>query len=453
VKSYPELNNYINSKLGDGHICHGEQFNYIKIFQHALSYSENGSTRKLLRNYFHFPLWIQYVFVFIRKVAAKASAVHLNDLVLLAENRSKINSAGESVSFYFHEIIRVINPEKLTVINLGSVFLSCDYRISNLSKGRAIPDSKELMLLTDINRVLAKAQKSGLFTVSELLYLKSCFHVFYDEFRFYYSLFKGKGARKVVFTCHYHKEGLLAALNVLDIESVELQHGLIAVNDIYYVYPDQYKTALSTGLFPDRIGVYGEKWKELLLRGCEFTENRIHVIGEYYEPGKKEFPHLAKENLIVVCSQKNLDGDYLTYLKSLDTKLSNHPGWRATVKLHPLEKHRDRYLQSSFEHIDIEDANVSIKELFAKSRIQISIYSTTFFDALGYEVFNISIQNYGYSMDYASEILSMGVAIPCDFNDDPVELYLKERDTYALPNRNDFYAEAEPGALLEWLCS
>ena len=453
MKSYPELNNYINSKLGDGEICAGRSFNYIKIFQHALSYSLNNSKRKLLRQYFHFPKWFQYILLFIRKVAVRSNSVQLNALVLLAENRTKTKPNGTVVSFYFDEIIEGVDAERRTVINSGSILLQCDYHIKDLAKCRIPPDSQEIELLWDINYVIAKTESSGLFSRSELYYLKSCFHVFYDEFRFYYSLFKNQKVRKVILTCHYHKEGLLSELRILGIESVELQHGLIASNDIYYVYPHQYKSIISGGLFPNKIGVYGVKWKELLLRGCEFTEDRIDVVGEYFDIGEKVFSSVQKENLIIVCSQKNLDADYLAYLKHLDTQLSNHPGWQALVKLHPLEKRRDLYLMHSFRHVEIADVDLSLKELLARARVQISIYSTTFFDALGYNVLNMSLQDYGYSREYAREILAMGVAMPCQFNEDPVELYYKFKDSYQLPSRNDFYANTTLDDWMNWVNS
>lgn len=453
MKSYPELNKYINSKLGDGEISAGRKFNYIKIFQHALSYSLNNSKRKLLRHYFHFPKWFQYILLFIRKVGVKSNSVQLNALVLMAENRTKTKANGTVVSFYFNEIIEGVDDARRTVINSGSIHLQCDYRVNDIAKCRIAPDSQEIKLLWDINYVIAKTESSGLFSDSELLYLKSCFHVFYDEFRFYYSLFKNQQVKKVIFTCHYHKEGLLAALRILGIESVELQHGLIASNDIYYVYPQQFKSIISGGLFPDKIGVYGVKWKELLLRGCEFTEDRIDVVGEYFAIEEKEYFFSKKEDLIIVCSQKNLHSDYLAYLKHLDTQLSNHPGWKALVKLHPLEKHRDLYLEHSFQHIEIGDVNLSLNELFVRARIQISIYSTTFFDALGYNIFNMSLQNYGYSIEYAREILAMGAALPCQFHDDPVELYHEVKDSYNLPSRSEFYANTTLDDLLRWVNS
>lgn len=61
--------------------------------------------------------------------------------------------------------------------------------------------------------------------------------------------------------------------------------------------------------------------------------------------------------------------------------------------------------------------------LLCRCKIQVSIYSTTFFDALGLGVTNLSIQNYGDSTDYARAMVSEKVAFPIEFGDDPIEKF------------------------------
>jgi hypothetical protein len=453
AKSYPELNSYINNLLGDGQICSGRIFNYLKIFQHALSYSTNKSSRKLLRNFYHLPWFVQWILLLLRKAAVRPKTAKFNSLVFMAENRTIKNKNGDNVSLYFHLILDKLSSDERTILNLGHVKMQSDFHIHEFTKARIFPDDAEVKLLADINEVLRNAARSGHFSTDELRYIKSSFHVFYEEFRFYYSLFKGQNVRRVFLTCHYHKEGLLAALKILGVESIELQHGLIATNDIYYVYPLQYKDVTANALFPDRIGVYGPKWKELLMRGTEFPGKKIDVIGEYFRTADFKISHWEKENIIIVCSQKNLEQDYIRYLDILDEKISLHEGWRALVKLHPLEKNRHQYFNKTYKNIVICDSEVALSELFAKSKIQISIYSTTFFDALGYNVLNLAIQNYGFSKDYAREIAAMGAAIPCEVDDDPIALYLSLSNPYNLPSREEYYSPTVNQEIMQWIRS
>ena len=65
-------------------------------------------------------------------------------------------------------------------------------------------------------------------------------------------------------------EALIAALRDLGIKSVEIQHGLISASDYYYVYSEKLKPGLEKALFPDTIGLYGQYWKNILLRGAEW---------------------------------------------------------------------------------------------------------------------------------------------------------------------------------------
>jgi hypothetical protein len=77
--------------------------------------------------------------------------------------------------------------------------------------------------------------------------------------------------------------------------------------------------------------------------------------------------------------------------------------------------------------------------LLSQCKIQISVYSTTFFDALGLGVLNLSIQNYTSGSDYAASMVTEGVALPIDFDSDPVALF-DESSPRDLLQREDVYA-------------
>jgi len=62
--------------------------------------------------------------------------------------------------------------------------------------------------------------------------------------------------------------------------------------------------------------------------------------------------------------------------------------------------------------------------LLRSARIHISIYSTTFYDALGYDVVNFSLQNFGKASDYARAIVEEGAALPLEIHEDAIEKLL-----------------------------
>ena len=90
-------------------------------------------------------------------------------------------------------------------------------------------------------------------------------------------------------------------------------------------------------------------------------------------------------------------------------------------------------------------------ELLAACKIQVSIYSTTLYDALGLNVINLSVQNYGRSADYAQAMVHERVAVGISTDDDPVEVAERVKDSDLL-NEAAVYAPFDSAvfnALLE----
>ena len=80
-------------------------------------------------------------------------------------------------------------------------------------------------------------------------------------------------------------------------------------------------------------------------------------------------------------------------------------------------------------------------------KIQISIYSTTFFDALGCGTTNYSIQNYGPYKDYAAEMIAEGVAAALSFDEDPIEKFIQAKDSIPQRSREEVYSSFDAVAL------
>ena len=286
------------------------------------------------------------------------------------------------------------------------------------------------------------AKNSKQFSSSELRQIRSAMHIFFEEFRVYYNLLKNQPTKKLLFICHYHNEGLIAAARSLGIESIELQHGLIASNDLYYVYHEQFAPVIGKSFFPEKIVVYGPYWKRILENGCEYHSHQIFVAGDYlYRANQSESISIEKENIVLVCAQKNMHDDYTSYVKTLMGHMSVYTDWTVIVKLHPLEKNKAAYYELKEQGVEIRDVETPLDALLAKAKIQISIYSTTFYDALGFDVCNFSLQNYGSMSDYAADMISESVALPLFIHENPIEKFLKLNDIEnSLAPREEVYS-------------
>jgi hypothetical protein len=131
--------------------------------------------------------------------------------------------------------------------------------------------------------------------------------------------------------------------------------------------------------------------------------------------------------------------EYVAYAQRIKPFMAKHPEWKWIIKMHPLEKHKEHYFNLAKEGFEIVDRERSINSLLSESRIQISIYSTTFFDALGYEIENFSLQDYSVYSDYAAQMVAEGVAQPLQFQEDPIEKFLQSKGQRVLRPRSDVY--------------
>ena len=444
IHSFSDINNYIHSKIDEAEICLSKRYSFLKIFQHALSYYQTKNASKISKNYLGLPLALQYGIYWIKSFRKKNKPLVLTEIVTLETNRTIVDNSGVHHSVYFENICSLIEKERLTRLATTHTESYFDFNLQNLKFSFPFPDSREREMIREIISVLNKAKYSGIFNSSELVYLQSALAVFLEEFRFYYNIFKGQPTRKIIFTCHYHKEGLIAAAQILGIESIELQHGLIAKNDIYYVYPKHYSRGLQNAFFPDRLLVFGSQWKSILMQGFEFRENQIIVAGDYSYRNKISRIHQAeKRNLILITSQKGIHEDFIGYCRILEKFIALHPGWEVIVKLHPFELNREEYERQLQPPFHIAKPDEILDDLFHVAKIHITIYSTTLYDAIGYGLVNFSLQNYGKSRDYAKDIVDDGIALPLEISDDPIQLLeqFSANENHATLKRVDFYPE------------
>jgi hypothetical protein len=436
------LNGHFEKKLADSSLYRGIRFSFLKIFQHALTYEQAGADNRILKNYLHLPVFIQQALLSIKALRRKdQKRISLREIVFMDPARIVSDENGQWHSVYMEQAVRLFDRKYVSVLSRKrEPKVHYDASIEDIPKIHGFPDRVELEMLFDINTVVRKVLNNQTLTNKERSHILSALHVFYEDFRFYYSLFKEQPVRSVVFISHYHNEGLIAALNVLNIRSIELQHGLISGNDLYYQYSPTFKTGTKDAFFPDAICVFGNYWKEQLLKGCEFESSQIIVAGDYQWQPENLSSQTQKLNQVIICAQKNMHEEYIAYARMLKPLMLKHPEWKWIIKIHPLEKLKDSYFELANEGYEIVDREKSISVLLRESRIQISIYSTTFFDALGCDIVNFSLQSYSVYSDYAAQMVVEGVAQPLQVHEDPIEKFLLSKEPSNLLLRDEVYS-------------
>jgi hypothetical protein len=452
---FSAINQKIRELLWHPHIYSQRTNSFLKIFQHGLYYHFTQQDKKIIFNYLLFPIWIQRTIYYLKsKSAYQQNRPVCNEIVIIDPGRVVVDGDKKHHSIYFSRIAELIDRSRLTLINQNNAALTkAEFSFADVAQNLPPLDAAETTLLKEIQCVLRSSRKAAQFDSNERKQIQSAIHIFFFEFRVYYNLLKNQATKKLLFTCHYHNEGLIAACEILGIETIELQHGLIAANDLYYVYDAHFKASINRSFFPNKILVYGPYWKKILESGCEFRKDQIHIGGDYlYRLKESSEKQLVKENLIVICAQKNMHDDYVSYAKDLIHHTAKHPEWKIVVKLHPLERNKEPYYKLVELGVEIRDIETPLDNLLKRCKIQISIYSTTFYDALGFDVCNYSLQQYGSMSDYAAEMIEEGVAEALFVHENPIEKFISTFNPKANLSRDEVYAQYDT-ALIRRLLS
>jgi hypothetical protein len=434
IQSFEHLNALFKEKLSDSSLYRGTRFSYLKIFQHALTYEQAGADYRILKNYLHWPLMAQWALMqykALRRKTGKRPA--LREIVFIDPARIARDSADRWHSIYMECAVDLFEPSTVSVLSRkDEPRLRCDASLDSIPRNFAAPDNQEIALLKEVTEIAQRTLRSDAWSEKQKSHILSALHVFFDDFRFYYALFRKQPVKSVVFISHYHNEGLIAALSILGIRSIEFQHGLISGNDLYYQYPSVFREGVKNAFFPDRICVYGNYWKELLLKGIEFNDSSITVGGDYLWQPEAKPQATTSTHQVLICAQKNMHAEYVAYAQRLKPVLQKHPEWKWVIKMHPLEKNKELYRALEKDGFVIVDTEQSLTALLRESRIQISIYSTTFFDALGFEISNYALQEYSIYKDYAAQMIAEGVAQALYIDEDPIEKFLQSKGTSSL---------------------
>ncbi len=433
--TFEDLWQHFEQDFPDLSLAQGKVFSYIKLFQHASSYYALSDERKLIAKPIDEPEPLLRLKFALKNIIYNPKRVPLKPVVMLDDKRTIDTPEGQK-SYYFDCILKEIGHRRVSVMNDTNKQTALPAHIDRKtlwSFGNFALDATDLRVLRDIQHVLRKAKKALNERPQLYRYLAAVFTVFFADFHRYHHLLKDQSVTHLLLTTHYHHEGLIAAAKLNAIAVVEFQHGLIAKEDLYYVYPASVEPFVKNALFADNLCVFGSYWKSVLAIGKEYPEGFVHVVGDYSlrSQGLERFRGVEKRNVLLVTAQKNSVSEYVSYVQGLISLFKRkHPDWEIWVKLHPLEKQAEAYqVLTQYERCKIFGKESNLMELLAACKIQVSIYSTTLYDALGLNVINLSVQNYGRSADYAQAMVHERVAVGISTDDDPVEVAERAKDS------------------------
>jgi hypothetical protein len=422
-KPFPEIHQGIIERLQGTTICVGKEGSYIKLFQAAIHYSLNNLQKvKAKRNWFRqtSPVHFLYlIFLYLNTFFAKK--VKLTKWVILDHGRQTVD--GKSV--YFHRI------RSFTKLGEASyITRQCMEQIPEAVHLDQIENKFPLFHKTylkywqDLRRVFRQAKYSKRFTEDELDFLGSVFQSFMNRLGKSLVAYENQGIQAFVFSAHYLSEGNIAALQALNIEVIEVQHGLISEEDMYYVYDHRYAPWLKKAFFPNQVWLYGDLWKSRLKKGLETQEQTLHTIGDYTELFGPVKSTQAKKKQLLICTQKTLAEDYLPWVQRIVASAINHPDWNIVIKLHPGERPADisRYVEMENNQVKVV-LKASLSDLFEESSLQCSIYSTTLYDDIGYGVMNYVLMDSSKHGSYVQEMIDSRVAVGISMEDDPIALF------------------------------
>lgn len=367
------------------------------------------------------------------------------------DGRVASDAKGKPYSYYFTTLMQSLKTTECVHIieKKRNEKASCDLNYELLiNTFLLLPlNREEKKLIKDIRHTYDKIKLSGLFNEKELQNIAFAFQNFFNKYKVWSRLLDEINPKTMFCIVHYHNEGKTLAFKRKGIKVIELQHGLIATKDVFYVFPSQTKHIIEKALFADEIWVYGKYWKSVLEQGVEYV-NKIKIAGYYlydnfkgYEAVEKEIDDFADGNtLIIITTQTTLHQAFIEYTLWLlnDIKTRNLP-YKIIVKTHPLEKQEHYAVLHHTEGVKM--VNHPLPVLFKKVQLHVTIYSTTLYDGARAGIPGFALHNEKYK-DYIDEIIQSGVAFPLAQNQNPIDLLAQLKEVNASYYYSPFDFEA-----------
>ena len=196
----------------------------------------------------------------------------------------------------------------------------------------------------------------------------------------------------------YKQMALIYAAKKLGIPTVEMQHGLISRTHMGYMY----KNIVSHQLFADYLFTFGDFFTRLIQsHSMVWQNNHIVSTGFPYIEMIKQKPvrlptrlvRLANRfKIIYVTSQWTVRDELKKFIIELAKKLD--PDFMIFYKIHPGEKEIENFYKPFLRYKNIElisDKSINSLELMKVAFVHSTVYSTSYFESVFFELPNIFI--------------------------------------------------------------
>lgn len=452
--TYKEFKEKFYAKIGDGTCLDVLDINLLKVVLDGLKVKYND--RGKITDYLARPLFIVFLYYFLKVIfdlvksnklqKRKKRLLGLKYVSAFADRIHNYN--GKSYSYYYQNIYEHYGREKFCYIKKNQESpLEADIQYSELIYDIRVFSLSNIKLIIALKKHLRFLKGSKNWESDELKNISIAYFLFLNEYLKYNSFFKRMNFERAIIECHYHEEGFILACKKNNIKVIELQHGLISKEDIFFVFPSQVSACTPKALFADHILVYGAYWRNVLLGGSEYKNEQIGIIGYYpFDKEEKIFIKNNNKKRILITTQYSISIYYINYVKWLSSVIDSN--WEIVVKTHPSESKQLYNELLSLNNVVITDDNLN--SLIDASEFTISIFSTTLFDTVrkGKVAFALNIE---FFKDYVLDVVSTNAIFKLEVNENPIEKF-KSIDMSSNKTVNSFlYAEFDPRVCLDKL--
>lgn len=365
-------------------------------------------------------------------------------VMLAVDDRRQTTIDGRSVSTYFHRVSAAIPAAERVVVNAcGADFGNwTDYEVS--ANRCTFPGGEMIALRRDLLDVRRRITATGLLTQPEGMAFQHALARLLDRYGVWMSVLRAARPKTLCVLCNYHKEGLIYAARSCGIRVVELQHGLIDRNDVFYSMPAAVGAVRPQALFPDTMLTYGPYWSEILRDGHEFTPSSIDEIGYYLQPDasidEETRNFCGGVSTVMVATQPRTADACRAYIAFLVDRHRGDDGVRILIRPHPAEGPRDYERFASEPNVRIANRG-GIDRLLPLVRAVVSVYSTVLFDAIRHGIPSYALHDPAYA-DYIGSISATHAIRLIDADQSPFD------STSAVPeDPGRFYLDFRPEVL------
>jgi hypothetical protein len=203
-------------------------------------------------------------------------------------------------------------------------------------------------------------------------------------FHLYNKLFLKRQPKKIYLLVSYSNLPLIAAAKANNIQTIELQHGVISPYNPAYSFPNL-KEMLS--YFPDQLYVLGQYWKDCT--DYPIPVDQIKVTGyPFLVSQMEELENTTKKKYqVLFLSQGTIGSELSAYAYQLASIM---PGYEIVYKLHPGEYGRWHNYQhlikaKGLKNFRVEESDsIPLHYLLAESEFQVGVSSFAIFEGLAY---------------------------------------------------------------------